>query len=290
MVNSGSYTVPLLLSLSLFWSRLALTFYTVGMVTAVTAFFVRRTNLFPVAREAVVIGFLFHFVSLVEVGVAVHHFPATQYSQATSLLAFAIAGFFLMVYRVYSPRALSLLIFPLIFLLTLASIYGHEGAAHVGSLPTGPIMRNGWIYLHVILVFLAYAALAIAVASGLLYLLAERSLKSKQAAGALRLLPPLETLDRISYHCLLAGFPLLTIGLAIGAWWADTVWGHIGLNDPKIILALITWLIYLVLLFARWAAAWRGRRMAYLTLICFAVALAAWVTNGLSGVHAFLNQ
>ncbi len=282
--------MPHLLSLSLFWSRVALTLYTAGMLAAAVAFFVRRTALFPVAREAVMAGFIFHFVSLVETGMAVHHFPATQYSQATSLLAFAIAGFFLLVYRVYSPRALSLLIFPLIFLLTLASIYGHEGAAHVGNLPTATTMRSGWIYLHVVLVFLAYAALAIAVASGLLYLIAERSLKSKHASGALRLLPALETLDQMSYRCLLAGFPLLTAGLVIGFWWADAMMGQVPLGDAKIVLALLTWAVYLILLFARWSAGWRGRRVAYLTVVCFAVALAAWVTNGLSGVHAFLNQ
>lgn len=282
--------MPHLLNLSLFWARVALTLYTAGMIAAAAAFFVRRTALFPVAREAVMAGFIFHFVSLVEVGMAVHHFPATQYSQATSLLAFAIAGFFLLVYRVYSPRALTLLVFPLIFLLTLASIYGHEGAANVGSLPVATSMRSGWIYLHVILVFLAYAALAIAVASGLLYLVAERSLKNKHGSGAMRLLPPLETLDQISYRCLLAGFPLLTAGLVIGFWWADAALGQVPLQDAKIVLALLTWAVYLVLLFARWSAGWRGRRVAYLTLVCFIVALAAWVTNGLTGVHAFLNQ
>lgn len=285
-----------LLNFSLLWARVALTFYTAGMVAAAAAFFVRRTTLFPAAREAVMAGLIFHFVSLMEVGLAVHHFPATQYSEATSLLAFAIAGFFLLVYRVYSPRALSLLVLPLVFLLTLASIYGHQGAAHVGSLPTASSMRSGWIYLHVVLIFLAYAALAVAVASGILYLVAERSLKSKQAltsrhtSDTLHLLPPLETLDQISYRCLLTGFPLLTVGLVIGFWWAEAMWGKLALGDPKIVLALLTWVVYLVLLFARWSAGWRGRRVAYLTLVCFSVALAAWVTNGLTGVHAFLNQ
>jgi ABC-type uncharacterized transport system permease subunit len=115
-------------------------------------------------------------------------------------------------------------------------------------------------------------------------------LKNKRASAALRLLPPLEVLDQISYRCLLAGFPLLTAGLVIGFWWADAMLGRVPLQDAKILLALLTWLVYLVLLFARWSAGWRGRRVAYLTLVCFVVALAAWVTNGLSGVHAFLNQ
>jgi ABC-type transport system involved in cytochrome c biogenesis permease subunit len=91
----------------------------------------------------------------------------------------------------------------------------------------------------------------------------------------------------LSYRSLLAGFPLLTAGLLIGAYWAITVWGTVGLRDPKILIGLLTWVLYLVLLFSRWSVGWRGKRAAYATILCFAVAAIGWVSNGLAGLHRF---
>ena len=82
-------------SLSLFWARLALSLYTFGLATALVTLAVRRETLSRLARGAVALGFLFHFVSIVEIGVLLHRFPVTQYSQASSLLAFIIVAFFL---------------------------------------------------------------------------------------------------------------------------------------------------------------------------------------------------
>jgi ABC-type transport system involved in cytochrome c biogenesis permease subunit len=282
---------------SLFWARIALTLYLAGLVSSCVLLVLARPaaaptglveRLFRSTRIFLVVGFLFHLVSLVEAGMAAHTFPVTQYSEATSMLAFVIAGFFLLVYRLYSPRALSIVIFPLIFLLMLVSIYGRLGMSHVAQTQGPALLRNHWIYLHVILVFLGYAALFVAFAAEVFYLVGERELKGRRPRpSVLRLLPPLETLDRLSYRSLLAGFPLLTAGLLIGGYWATTLWGAAGLRDPKILIGLLTWALYLILLFSRWSAGWRGRRAAYVTILCFCVAVVGWMSNSFSGVHQF---
>lgn len=277
--------------LSLFWARLALSLYTFGMATALLTLAVRRETLFRLARSAVAVGFCFHFVSIVETGVVGHHFPATQYGEATSLLAFIIVGFFLIVYRFYSPASLAVVVFPLVFILTLASIYGSAGAARLGASPAAPGLDNRWIYGHAVLIFLGYAALTLAFAGGVLYLIAEHGLKSHPPrAIANRLLPPLQTLDTIGYRALIIGFPLLTLGILIGLYWADNTWGRLGLSDPKVALTLLTWAIYLILLFSRWSAGWRGRKAAYVTILCFLVAAAGWVSGNQSGLHHFWTR
>ena len=41
------------------------------------------------------------------------------------------------------------------------------------------------------------------------------------------------------------GFPLLTAGLVLGAWWGKTAWGDYWNWDPKELWSLATWLTYL---------------------------------------------
>lgn len=271
------------------WARVALGFYLAGLAAAVTAALLREPTqqnaVFGLARAAVAAGFLFQFVSLVETGAIFTAQSADFYRIITGLLAFIIAAFFLMVYRVYSPRALSLMVVPLICLLAAAAAIVPAGASAGPPPPARGLLFNGWIYLHITLIFIGYAGLVVAMGSGVLYLIAEHELKAKSLARAPRL-PALQTLDLLGYRSLLTGFPLLTAGLVIGVYWAETALGHVALNDPTIALALLAWAIYLVLLFARWSAGWRGRRSAYLTLVCFAVALAGWFANGLSQVHS----
>ncbi|MGH9474965.1 MAG: cytochrome C assembly family protein [Terriglobales bacterium] len=282
-----------LIAFSFLWARVALGLYAAGLAAAVTAALLReppqQNAVFGLARAAVAAGFLFQFVSLVETGAIFTAQSADFYRIITGLLAFIIAAFFLMVYRVYSPRALSLLVVPLICLLAAAATIVPASARGGPPPPERDLLFNGWIYLHISLIFIGYAGLIVAMGSGILYLIAERGLKAKSPAPRGRL-PSLQTLDLVGYRSLLVGFPLLTAGLVIGAYWADAELGGVFLSDPTIVLALLAWAIYLVLLFARWSAGWRGRRSAYLTLVCFAVALAGWFANGLSQVHSLFLQ
>ncbi len=280
-----------MVNFSLFWARMALSLYTFGLATAWITLAVRRQTLFRLARGAVALGFCFQFVSLVETGVVTGHFPITQYSEASSLLAFLIVAVFLAAYRFYSPPSLAVVVFPLVFALTLTSIYGSDGVARVGVGSPAASVRNGWIYLHAVLIFLGYAALVLAFAGGILFLLAERRLRQRPPKPSpSRWLPPLETLDRFSYRALLIGFPLLTAGLAIGLYWADAMWGTLDLSDPKIALTLLAWVVYLLLLFSRWSGGWRGRRAAYATVLCFVIAAAGWLTGNASGLHHFFPR
>ena len=100
-------------------------------------------------------------------------------------------------------------------------------------------------------------------------------------------MPPLESIDDLAYKSLTIGFPFITLGIISGAFWASSVWGASWLLDPKIALSFATWLIYLLLLFARWSAGWRGRKAAYFAIIGFVAILVTWGTN--SGLHSFVS-
>ena len=56
---------------------------------------------------------------------------------------------------------------------------------------TSPLLRNGWIFVHVVLIFTGYAGLFLSFGASLLYLAQERALKSKSQTALLAWLPPL---------------------------------------------------------------------------------------------------
>jgi len=61
--------------------------------------------------------------------------------------------------------------------------------------------------------------------------------------------------------------------------------GHINFRDPKILVTLLTWAVYLFLLYMRWSVGWRGRRAAYLAAGTFVMAIIAWGANYFSTIH-----
>ena len=105
-----------------------------------------------------------------------------------------------------------------------------------------------------------------------------------------RLLPAAELLDRITYRTICLAFPLLTLTIATGAYWANQAWGSYWSWDPKETWAAITWLVYALYLHMRITNGWRGRRAAYFAIAGFAVVIFTFfgVTYLLRGMHAFL--
>jgi cytochrome c-type biogenesis protein CcsB len=104
-----------------------------------------------------------------------------------------------------------------------------------------------------------------------------------------RLLPDTENLDRITYKTICIAFPLLTLMIAAGAFWANRAWGSYWNWDPKETWAAITWLVYAGYLHMRITRGWRGRRAAYFAILGFAVVMFTFfgVTYLLPGLHAY---
>jgi len=104
-----------------------------------------------------------------------------------------------------------------------------------------------------------------------------------------RHLPDADALDRITYKTICIAFPLLTLMIAAGAFWANRAWGSYWNWDPKETWAAITWLVYAGYLHMRITRGWRGRRAAYFAILGFAVVMFTFfgVTYLLQGLHAY---
>jgi ABC-type uncharacterized transport system permease subunit len=230
------------------------------------------------------LGMVFQFVSLSEAAVMEGQLSLAAIHNSESLLALLVMAAFMIVYIVYRTVSPGIVVFPLVFILTFVAATGEQP-----SLLTSLGMRRGWLIAHIAMIFAGYAALFISFAASLLYLVQERSLKSKKP-GILQRLPALEVIDEIGYRSLLLGFPFMTFGLIAGTIVAQAQYGRIDLLDPKIFLSLLMWAVYMVMVFTRWNAGWRGRRAAYLAAGAVVAAVIAWSANYYSTIHKFVQS
>lgn len=271
--------------MSALWLWVALGFYSLGLAHAVVTVAQRREAWFRLALGAIGLGFLFHFVALVEHGLESGRFPVANIAEATSLFAFLITLGFLLAYARWRMTSLSVFVFPIVFVMTLAAAVSLPSATAVA-----PILGRSWIPIHISFSLAGYAALILAFLAGLMYLLQEWELKRHQPHAFYYRLPPLETIDRLGLLALAVGFPFITIGLLVGVAGAASAWGPGWMSDPKVALSLALWLIYLLLVVSRVGAGWRGHKAAVFSLVGLAMALVSWGANYMSAHHSFLGH
>ena len=122
------------------------------------------------------------------------------------------------------------------------------------------------------------------IVAGLLYLLL-----LWRREGLQRMMPSANDLDRVTYKIICIAFPLLTLMIAAGAYWANQTWGSYWSWDPKETWAAITWLVYAGYLHMRITRGWRGRRAAWFAILGFGVVIFTFfgVTYLLPGLHAY---
>ncbi len=115
----------------------------------------------------------------------------------------------------------------------------------------------------------------------------ESNVTSGGTTGKTRVLADIDTAQLIIMQL---AFWTLGVGILLGAWWADHSWGRWWAFDPKETWALITWIVYLVVVHVRVGApAKKGITTAWLSVIGFIVML--WTYFGvnllLPGLHAY---
>ena len=157
--------------------------------------------------------------------------------------------------------------------------------------PLVPALQSSWLTYHVVTIMLSYSAFALSFFVSVCYLLKDALGGDESQFSLLRRLLSLRTLDVLNYKIIAVGFPLLTIGIILGAVWANTAWGRPWGFDPKEMWSAITWLIYAVYLHVRYFAGWKGRRAAILAIIGFGAVLFTYlgVNFLLPSLHSYVS-
>ncbi len=128
-----------------------------------------------------------------------------------------------------------------------------------------------FLTLHIVTIFVSFAAFFAATVSAMLYLAQDRNLKRKEAVVLSSRLPDLDFLDKFNYRAIGFGFPLLTLGIISASFLAKQIWGVYWVWNFRDSYSLILWLIYAVTLHVRLTSKLRGKKIAWLSIVAFVV-------------------
>lgn len=155
---------------------------------------------------------------------AVGHAPLSNLYEFTVTFAFGIAGAYLAFEVGTRQRRMGALAMPLVAaMLGVAALFPNEIVPLVPALQNGPLLT-----LHVSVMMLSYAVLSVAFCGAVVYLLQGGEGRRRFAA-----LPGGSAAADFAHRAVIVGFPLLTLGIALGAWWANSAWGRYWGWDPK---------------------------------------------------------
>ena len=138
------------------------------------------------------------------------------------------------------------------------------------------ILMTYWLYVHVTLVTASYALIGMTFVMGVWYVV--QYFKDSDALV-------LKTIDDCNLIMLQLAFWILGTGIMCGAMWADVSWGRPWGWDPKETFALVTWIVYLIIIHVRFVTSGRTRALTtgILSIVGFGVMLFNWI-----GVNFFL--
>ena len=206
----------------------------------------------------------------------VGHVPVQGKTSAISTFVWLLALSYLYIEMTTEERAMGVFIQPLLVALQAIPAF-RPGIEDRAAVLQGPLFG-----VHVSSLLFAYASFALACVIGITYVLLFKEIKAKHLGFFYARLPSLQMLDRMNQRAIVIGWIFLTIGMIVGAIWAAQARGYaagdprvqaMSLQDPKIFVALLCWIVYSFELFAARRIGWGGRRAAYLSAIGFVIVL-----------------
>jgi ABC-type transport system involved in cytochrome c biogenesis permease subunit len=208
------------------------------------------------------------------------HVPIAGSTAAISMFVLLLAIAYLYTELATDERAMGVFILPL--LAALQAIPAFNPSVEQPA----AVLASPWFGVHVASLLFAYASFALACMIGITYVLLFKEIKAKHLGFFYARLPSLQVLDQMNARAVIVGWIFLTIGVSVGAVWlfqvsaeahADPRLAAMSLNDPKIFIALLCWVVYSFEVYAQRAIGWRGRRAAWLSAIGFMIVLLNFV-------------
>lgn len=220
-----------------------------------------------------------HTIAMVKRGFSFERCPVNNLFEATIFILWTIVATYLVLGVWQRLRFLSAFASPVLFAVGVFALMPQLDP------PPGPKpdFGGGWISLHAALILLAYGAFGLGAAGGAMYLTQEHDLKFHKLRAILSLMPPIDRMEAVIGRLLVAGFALLTAGLALTAKLPKQTPIF---TDAKVQWSLLVWAVYLALVVWRWRYAQGGRRFAWCVVGSFLfVLLTFWGTNLMSEMH-----
>ena len=171
---------------------------------------------------------------------------------------------YLIIENKYKIEVFGSFVLPVVFIASVLAELSPQETGNIFSSSKGLL-----IAVHASCAFIGYASFAFAFSMATMYIIQERQLKSKHPGALYFRLPSLDILERISNTCITVGFPLLTIAIISGIFWAGAERASYWSWKPREMWFMSTWVLYAILLQARHSVGWRGRKASYLAVFTF---------------------
>lgn len=247
-------------------------------------FTVRNEKYKNQARIIDSVALVIHTFVLIQIYIVSGHLPLADAYQSMSTFIWCFA--FLNKIYIRSDKEYSLGIFhtSILFVLqSIAMIFIDINA------PLPEILKNVYFEIHVIFNLIGYASFSSAFLAGLMYILLYFEFKGSRLGYFYDRLPSLSYLELLNFRALLFGFIFNTIGIVLGAYTGKTAWGTYWAWDPKLVAVVLAWILYGIALIGRVKFHWKGNRIAYFSIICFAWILFSMliINSYFSKIHSF---
>ena len=197
-------------------------------------------------------------------------FPSSSVYDFLLFLAIAFSITYFIIYARFKRPVVGLFIVPFSFIFSVLALFATP-------LETYNSVYSIWRYVHLPFIVLGSAFFVVSFLSAVMYFIQEKQLKSKHFGFVFRRFPPLDTLSNINDITLRFGFYLFTVGAAIGfVWMLQSGLNNI-LSSYKIILSIITWLVFVIILFIKRFVGIQPKQMAFWTIIGFLSVLITYI-------------
>ncbi|MGH9717609.1 MAG: cytochrome C assembly family protein [Candidatus Acidiferrales bacterium] len=230
-------------------------------------------------------GIVCHYFALLERSHWIHAVPYDDLYGSMSLFAWLLAVTYLGLEFLHRQRSVGALVTSvLVIWIALVAAFAPDKILATPP-PQGPLFA-----LHVTLNTWAYAAFGLSFILSLVYLLQDRFLRSRHPIVAFWRFPALDVLDRMSRSGVYVGLATMVVGVSLGFMYEHRLDGAISWTDPKVVVTLAIFVIYLAYLGLSRTSGWRGTRAARVCALNFAVVLFSYtaVNLYLTSFHRFL--
>ncbi|MHA7880826.1 MAG: cytochrome C assembly family protein [Saccharospirillum sp.] len=138
-----------------------------------------------------------------------------------------------------------------------------------------PRVYSGGMLFHIFVSMLAYSVITIAAVLAVLLGIQNRQLHEHHPETRLnRVLPPLQSTERLMFEWLMIGFVLLTLAIVSGGLFVSNLFAQSLAH--KTVLTLVAWVFFAALLFGHFHLGWRGARASKLTVSGFVFLMLAF--------------
>jgi ABC-type uncharacterized transport system permease subunit len=238
------------------------------------AFLVRQWRFFAIGGRVLVgTGLLIQAVTLGQALAGQGGMPVGL-AQGLSAVSFLLLAIFFVLDLRYRIPVMGAFIVPAAAAILLPAVLLSAKGEPIPSSVRRPLLP-----VHITIALVGIAAFTVAAGVALMYLLMERQMKGKRFGVLFSRLPSLKFLDQLNKQLVLWGFMALSVTLVTGAFFSSSSSGLFWQWEPKEIATLVAWLIFAVLLNARFFAGWQGRRVAVLTMAGFCVLLISFLSS-----------